>query len=240
MTDLAEIALGFVDRSNHYTTARELLTDFTGVVAAFGFKHYIMTGLPAYGEDVEKLIVANGWPPAWLDRYREGRYFYDDPVTQWAFASSKPFRWQDAREQSAATRRTEIIAGEAREFGMVDGLGFPLYDPNNWQAVVSLAADHEVTLTPREVALLHTAAAVCQGQAAHLGTEAMIVPALTAREKDILTWLAHGKTAWEVSTILQLSESTIRTHLRHITAKLDVANTTHAVAKAMHSRQIRL
>lgn len=241
MTDLVETALSFVDCSNSYQSAKELLAHFNQVIASFGFKHYIMTGLPAYGEDVEQLIVANAWPVQWTDRYREGRYFFDDPVTKWSFSSARAFKWQDARDKSPATRRAAQIESEAKEFGLVDGLGFPMFDPDNWQAVVSLAADRRVELSTREVAVMQIAAAICQGQAAELIRPSRPeIPRLTGREIDVLTWMAHGKTRWETAEILGTSDRTIKRHLENILAKLNVANTTQAVARAVHSRQIRL
>ena len=56
---------------------------------------------------------------------------------------------------------------------------------------------------------------------------------LTQREKECLTWTAHGKTSWEISTILGVSESTATFHLRNVGTKLKANNRAHAVAKAI-------
>ncbi len=56
---------------------------------------------------------------------------------------------------------------------------------------------------------------------------------MSARELDCLKWTAAGKTAWEASIILGISERTVRFHLNAAREKLGCATTTQAVAKAV-------
>jgi DNA-binding CsgD family transcriptional regulator len=125
--------------------------------------------------------------------------------------------------------------------GLADGLAFPLFDPDNWQAIVSLSSEQRLDLPDRMQNMVYLAAAVAQGRAtALLEPNRPRVARLTARECDVLSWLAHGKTKGEVADILMVSENTIKMHVRHIIEKLNVSNVTHAVARAVHSRQIQL
>jgi len=57
---------------------------------------------------------------------------------------------------------------------------------------------------------------------------------LTQRETECLTWTANGKTSWEISVILGVSESTATFHLRNAATKLKASNRTHAAVKALH------
>ena len=54
---------------------------------------------------------------------------------------------------------------------------------------------------------------------------------LTAREREILGWVAHGKTNPEIAEILWVSPSTVRKHLENIYAKLGVHTRTAAVTR---------
>lgn len=63
---------------------------------------------------------------------------------------------------------------------------------------------------------------------------------VSARELDCLRWTAAGKTAWEASRILGISERTVRFHLNAAREKLNCATTTQAVAKAVASRMIQV
>jgi DNA-binding CsgD family transcriptional regulator len=61
---------------------------------------------------------------------------------------------------------------------------------------------------------------------------------ISARELDCLKWTAAGKTAWEASVILGISERTVRFHLNAAREKLECATTTQAVAKAVANQLI--
>jgi DNA-binding NarL/FixJ family response regulator len=56
---------------------------------------------------------------------------------------------------------------------------------------------------------------------------------LTARETEVLTWIAQGKTNHEIGVILSASTGTICKHVEHILCKLDVKNRTAAAVIAL-------
>ncbi len=56
---------------------------------------------------------------------------------------------------------------------------------------------------------------------------------LTDRELEILELIAKGMSNAEAATALGLSPGTVRTHLEHIYAKLDVSNRTEAVTQGI-------
>lgn len=56
---------------------------------------------------------------------------------------------------------------------------------------------------------------------------------LSPRELTVLLWMKEGKTNWEISQILGLSERTVRFHVGGIFEKLDVTSRTQAVARAL-------
>ncbi|MBN1665560.1 MAG: response regulator transcription factor [Anaerolineales bacterium] len=56
---------------------------------------------------------------------------------------------------------------------------------------------------------------------------------LTARERSILTRLAHGMTTQEIASDLDISTNTVKTHVRNLLSKLGAANRAEAVSIAM-------
>ena len=56
---------------------------------------------------------------------------------------------------------------------------------------------------------------------------------LTAREAEVLLWIANGKTNREIAEILGISPRTINKHLEQLFPKLGVENRTAAAAKAL-------
>jgi DNA-binding CsgD family transcriptional regulator len=56
---------------------------------------------------------------------------------------------------------------------------------------------------------------------------------VTAREREVLEWLAAGKTDREIGEILAMSPRTVQKHLQHIYEKLGVETRTAAVMRAL-------
>ena len=64
-----------------------------------------------------------------------------------------------------------------------------------------------------------------------LPKEAYVQHGLTQREGQILSWVCAGKTNWEVSRIVNISENTVKNHVQNIYKKLGVNNRTQAAGK---------
>ncbi len=58
---------------------------------------------------------------------------------------------------------------------------------------------------------------------------------LTAREAEVLLWVAQGKSSPEISLILQISTATTKKHLEHIFQKLGVENRSSAMLLALET-----
>jgi DNA-binding CsgD family transcriptional regulator len=75
------------------------------------------------------------------------------------------------------------------------------------------------------------AAAIERDADALLLEEAWAASGLTAREQEVLVWVARGKTNGEIGETLWLSPGTVRKHLENAFAKLGVRTRTGAVAR---------
>ena len=62
---------------------------------------------------------------------------------------------------------------------------------------------------------------------------------LTPREREVLTWAASGKSAWEIGEILKIAKRTVDEHVRTACRKLGAVNRTQAVAVAMRDSASR-
>lgn len=63
---------------------------------------------------------------------------------------------------------------------------------------------------------------------------------LTQREQEILKWVYHGKSNYEIGVILEISPLTVKNHVQKILRKLNVQNRTQAVGKAMELRVLNM
>lgn len=56
---------------------------------------------------------------------------------------------------------------------------------------------------------------------------------LTSREKEIMCWIRNGKSSWDISNILDISEATVNFHITNVLHKLEAVNRPQAVALAL-------
>ncbi len=59
-----------------------------------------------------------------------------------------------------------------------------------------------------------------------------VVKLLTLREIEVLRLVADGRTNQDIATILNISRGTVKVHVEHILAKLDVSDRTEAAVYA--------
>jgi transcriptional regulator EpsA len=102
---------------------------------------------------------------------------------------------------------------------------FPLVDPLITQ--IDVAFQKMAALKPAEA---HAEAEVD----AHLGAgaeEATYPGNLSAREREIMKWVAEGRTNIDIGAILGISSFTVKNHVQRIFRKLGATNRTEAVSK---------
>ena len=114
-------------------------------------------------------------------------------------------------------------------------------DADILRAIEAGATGYLLKDTPREQ-LFQAIRAAARGEAALAPTVAarlmtrMRAPAeeaLSAREIEVLAWVARGASNRQVGRELHISEATVKTHLIHIFDKLGVADRTAAVTTAL-------
>ncbi len=229
----------FAELCETLTSIEDVVNAISPVVADLAFSSFIVTGLPLLNRPLEPLVLLDSWPEGWFERYCSQNYFEVDPVGQNVLATSSPFLWGDAPCRKDKTLAKQMM-GEAAEFGLTDGFCVPIYSATGWRSAFSFAHEHRVDAGPKELAAAHLLALTAHGRLrVILGEELQVKQKLTPREREVLTWAAAGKSAWETSVLLGISEATVITHLDHIRRKLNVANTTHAVVVALQIGELQ-
>ncbi len=203
---------------------------------AIGFQHFIYAMRVPTGFSEARVVFANGYPPAWLERYGTLAYAEHDPVLRHCSRSVLPVAWHTVDTQNAQAAR---IMNEAGDFGLICGASMPVHSPSGELGVLSVAGGRhdrksrvqaEAVMPFLQLLAPHIHESVRRACAI---ANAVQLPELTQRERECLRWTADGKTSWEISQLLRTSERTINFHLNNAMAKLDVSNRQHAVAKAV-------
>ena len=65
-------------------------------------------------------------------------------------------------------------------------------------------------------------------------------PRLTPREREVLLWVAQGKSSWEIGEILAIGRRTVEEHAATAVRKLGAVNRSHAIAIALRNKLIEL
>lgn len=130
------------------------------------------------------------------------------------------------------TRKTLVQAGE---FGLHGGITVPSWSPGTQWAFTTFT--HKAVLDPRELLPL-LAESVYFVSCMHAAIDRLLrrpqlVPRLSERECEVLRWSAIGKTSWEISMILRISERTVNFHLQQVSRKLGVKGRRAACARAV-------
>jgi len=205
---------------------------------ALGFP--IISGVLMRGllQDADVQITSLGnTPDAYVQAAKDLGDTRRDPVMSTLMTQSVPVLYNQQTYVSAG-------AGELWEmqapYGYKTGIAVKLHLPGDKHFLLGM--DREEAL-PAPGAQLMQMIAGLQLLAAHALTAADRLlspklhkddlPKLTKRELDVLSWTAQGKTAWEVSVILGMSEKTVNFHLGNAMRKLEVTSKHQAVLKCV-------
>ncbi|PRG00281.1 helix-turn-helix transcriptional regulator [Burkholderia ambifaria] len=191
------------------------------------------------GGDPAPLIFSNG-PQSWINRYAECEYFRRDPLVRYARKNAVPISW----DRSICESDEEVVVVEEGEkFGLRGGLVFPTFSATYCSGVLIFSSSAFSMLefdAPSLFAKGLLIATLIQRGVEDLFAEAdqSIRPSLTRRELECLKWIAAGKSSWEISHIIGISEHGVQYHIRNVMAKYGVRSRHLAVRRAMEDGQI--
>jgi len=230
----------FIERVDNHALIDDLLDDLLDVVGNYGFQHMIYTGLPVGNNAIDPLVKTNRFPQAWWDRYVEHDYAGMDGVCQQVYSTMSPFAWNEVEQRFAEREGASQVAGEAAEHGLADGYIVPVFSRDEWLSAISFGAATELKLSPRERGALNLMAVYTSSTIERRQQRQPTRGKLSSREREVLLWISAGKSCWDVSAILGISEQTVRFHTAQIRTKFNASNTTHAVARALQQGEISL
>jgi LuxR family quorum sensing-dependent transcriptional regulator len=230
--------LEYIDQVQRATTAAAVCERLLSVTSNFGLTALIAATVPQPGTSSSQQkdhVLLCDWPNEWLERYLTRNYVDHDPVVSHLKLLRAPFQWREAVQSMPADKSSDEVMRDAREFKLRDGLAFPLVTLEGQIALVSLGGE-AVELSDSEFAMVSLASTYAIGRAMQLQTTTSKVIEhieLTPRERECLQWAAVGKSEWEISQILGISEHTSEKHLLNAKSKLGAANRVQAVAEAI-------
>jgi DNA-binding CsgD family transcriptional regulator len=176
------------------------------------------------------------YPDAWKEFYMRSAFHLVDPTLSTSARSIAPVDWQRFERDE----RFNKVFGPARDFGLfAQGLTVPVRGPYGDCGLLSVSRDCSSaewqSLKRKIMGNLQTAAvhfhdSVMQGE---FILRLLRSPQLSTREREILQWVAAGKSQQDVGDILGISHRTVEVHLRSAREKLGALTTPQAVGRGI-------
>jgi len=199
--------------------------------------------------DIEDSLILHNHEKAYIDEFFGKRMYGDAPMVRWSMENVGYCSWRWVADQLAAgklsaaemkvlefNQRHDVLAGMSFSFADTSsrargGIGLCARRGLTHDDVDAIYAKHG-----REISVLNALM--------HLKISSMPFATsrrpLTTRQREVLEWVADGKTTADIALILGLTQATVEKHLRLAREALDVETTAQAVLKASVQRQIFL
>ena len=231
------------DRRTHKISAQgELLNDFKqGVLACekitqlnwvclrfasrIGVKAIAYHHLPAIGsgEPIGLNLICVGFPAELVSHFEDQKIIRIEPTIHEILSGGKAQWWDEAaRPKRMSKAEREYLKFAASKVGT--GLHLPTYGPNGRQGYVSMGFGaerphfDEVDMATVQLCCQIAHQHCCQLLHRPLKPSTRLSP----REREILSWVAEGKSNGVIAEILHIAESSVITYLERAFRKLDV------------------
>jgi DNA-binding CsgD family transcriptional regulator len=188
--------------------------------------------MPGTAKANAKLIST--YPQHWTNHYLQSGYERTDPIILRSGMDIQPFDWS-ADLSETADEKVRRFFSEAADFGIRYGFTIPLHDEYGFAAITFASDRWNPAFSDtiwENIHLLQFVAILFHAFARRrLGPPFLINGAhLTPREYECLNLAAQGKSAWDISRILHISQHCAEFHLANVRTKLDV----HSICQAIY------
>jgi len=221
------------ERFSSETCKQRIFKKISSAAMDLGFERCAYTLYIPVPVSRPQIYRVDDFPEEWQRRYSYAGYHQIDPCVAHCRKSERPVVWSDELFAPAPQ-----LWQEAQSFGLRVGWSQANQHSSGLRGVLTLVrssvplAEAELKASEPRMSYLASASYEAMGRAikAIHGTDRKSF--LTLREVEILKWTADGKTTGDIAQILEVSENTVKFHLKNATAKLQSPNKTAAVVKA--------
>ncbi len=236
----------FVELSNCAKNEKVLFESLERYLKQFGLDRVIfslITDHPSIDKKSGHGIMLN-YPEDWMQYYLEKNYQHIDPVIHYLpFNKAGIFKWSELGNIYLLTAKQQKVLNEGCEAKLLDGIAVSFNHPGYELSGLGLASSGGKTeIDDNQLSMIYAAANQFNLVYRHLNStdtsNNIIIPCLTPREKEVITWVSKGKNNWEISAILNISEHGVDFHMRNIFKKMDVQSRISAVVKCLRYKLI--
>lgn len=187
----------------------------------------------AAGVDGTPQVINESYPEEWLRIYGQEKFHFEDPIIWHNLQSPGSSLWDEIYKLYAGKISKRFVA-LASDFGLCHGISGGVLDRTGISTIFNFAGRKKsFGRRHKEIVSLlspHFHQALVR---INKDTQKVTSEPLSNRETEVMRWMKEGKTNWEISVILSISERTVKFHVQNIERKLNAVNKAHAIAIAM-------
>jgi DNA-binding CsgD family transcriptional regulator len=211
---------------------RELFLDLKDLVP---HEHAMcLMGATAPGGGLGTFDIINAdYPAEWITSYFARTYCKIDPIVKENFTRFSVQYWDDTYKKNPPPRDLLKLASD---FGLTKGYTYGIKNCVGAKGSLFSFAGYSIERHPRnEIILKYLIPHHHQSLARILARTDQHPPVfLSERETEVLEWVRHGKSNYDISAIIGISENTVKYHLKVIMQKLDTKTRPQTIAVALH------
>ena len=217
-------AVSAIERSTDMEALRRTIRAFADPL---GYDRFVIYTAPPPGDGVvEQLLWLEG---DWFGSGGEvdaKSYLARCPVNRHILETDRPFFWTKTVSPGQETYR---VVDRPHGAG-IHGLQVPVFGPVGLTGAMSFGGSAIDSSVDARLALSLIAVGAFQSAWRLSGAVTPTTsPRLSAREKEVIRWIASGRRQADVALTLGLSERTIENHLRRIRKRMGAASTAQAI-----------
>jgi LuxR family quorum sensing-dependent transcriptional regulator len=235
--------LDFVERLQKLSDYSEICQAIKTELEWFGLTCVTVWSMPGPGKPADEGMLLNNRPQDYIEHYKEQNYLARDPMITELRKTLHPYSWNDVRGRRKLSKPETRIVDEGRDFGVNNGIIVPIVTLSGSLSVFSpCGPDPDLSQRARsalEIIGIYSQQALKRALIHKQREEAVHTP-LTPREREIMQWVAVGKSDDEIATLLSISPMTVTTHVESAKRKLDAFRRTYAVVQAIRFGEISI
>lgn len=212
----------------------ELVDIISSHAIRLGFEYYSFIIRIPQSLTRPKIQGFDNYSESWRNYYAQNECILMDPAIQMSMRSSRPVIWTEKLYQ-----QNKVLWQEMKRDGHSIGVTQSCWGPQSIAGFLSFSRNsgaisktemRELEPELRQISLsLFSKIYDFYHLDETYNTEDQII---TLREREILRWTGDGKTAEDISIILNITPRTVHFHMNNVLNKLIVSNKVHAVMKA--------
>lgn len=211
----------------------ELERAMLAAVNALGFQSFNLAIQKASAQEFMETPTLTTWATQDLLAYQRDRWAGRDPLLRQADGDGPPLLWRSDSWRSKGHHSYHEYLSSA---GITAGATVPLGREGGQHGALTMLSFTERRHDPLLADTIYVLASLVVARCVGLGVvsrvddRVMHLRLLSGHQREVLRWVAAGKTSTEIAVILGLSRRTVDYHVAETLRKLNVVNRAQAAA----------